>query len=247
MAIIQALVMTTSVSVAGGHIVLTYGSLFVSKSGTRVPMEIATIIFGIAQLFGALLTGQLIDRKGRKFLLIISMAGCTVGNAILSTYFYLHTNGFDVQSVHWLPVASMIIILISTSVGIGPLTLISLVESFPAKLRYFESLFFLYKCLDFAYSNLELINNYYFPHDHSRPFGVTFGAVMLNVMSFSVSKMFPILSEIIQLQGCMLIFSIVCALSLFYMILFVKETKGKDLNVVRGQNANKTNVIAEEC
>lgn len=46
------------------------------------------------------------------------------------------------------------------------------------------------------------------------------------------------------MQGCMLIFSTACAFGAIYMILFVEETKGKDLNVVKNRSKNESNNTA---
>lgn len=40
----------------------------------------------------------------------------------------------------------------------------------------------------------------------------------------------------------MLIFSISCGFGVIYLALFVKETKGKDLNMVKSQDENKSSV-----
>lgn len=66
----------------------------------------------------------------------------------------------------------------------------------------------------------------------TRSFGVTLGTIVLNVFSFIFSKSFPILEHEISLQGCLMIFSISCALGTLFTIFFVKETKGIDLNEV---------------
>lgn len=49
---------------------LTYGSTIIEKTKTNVSTESANVIFGLTQFGATILAGELIDRKGRKFLLI---------------------------------------------------------------------------------------------------------------------------------------------------------------------------------
>lgn len=66
-----------------------------------------------------------------------------------------------------------------------------------------------------------------------RSFGVTFASVTLNVINFIVIKGFPSLTEIIQLQGCLLIGVIGCVFGVIFVTYCVRETKGKDLNALK--------------
>lgn len=201
--LVQAMIFPLLNILSGAFIFLTYGTNIIEKSGTHLSPEVASISLAVVQLFGTFLTAKLVDTKGRKFLLVLSMSGCALGHAVMVAYLYLHQSGVDTSLFHWTPVICMGFIILIASIGIVPLTLICLVECFPVK---------------------------------TRSFGVTFGNVSINVFSFFIIKSFPILSENIGLQGCLIIFSVCCTIGIAYMALCVDETKGKDLNVLKRES-----------
>lgn len=53
--------------------------------------------------------------------------------------------------------------------------------------------------------------------------------MVLNTVSFTILKMFPILMASIGLHATMLIFSATCSLGAIYVILVIDETKGISL------------------
>lgn len=73
-----------------------------------------------------------------------------------------------------------------------------------------------------------------------RPIGVTFGNIALNIFTFLSVKLYAPLTEIIKLEGCMLFFGIGCAIGVIYVIMYVEETNGKELNVVKNMDESKT-------
>lgn len=173
-----------------------------------MPPKIASIFLAPVTIVGTILTSQLVDRKGRKFLLILSMIGCTFSHASLIAYLYLHNSGIDTTSFHWTPVVCMASVVLLASAGIVPLTFICLVEAFPVKIR---------------------------------SLGVTIGNVAINIFAFITVKTFPILSQVIGLVNCLTIFCICCAAGALYIILFVDETNGKELNVTKNNNVKSDN------
>lgn len=183
---------------SASYIFLTYGTNIIEQTGTHLPPKIASIFLAPVTILGTLITSHFVDKKGRKFLLILSMAGCVLGHASLITYISLHKSGFDTSSFHWTPVFNMSFIVLLASAGVVPLTFICLVEAFPVKVR---------------------------------PFGVTFGNVAINIIAFVTVKVFPILSQIIHLNGCLVIFCVCCAFGVLFIVFCVDETKGKELNV----------------
>lgn len=191
---------------SGAYFILNYGTTIIEKSGTQVPVEMVTVSLAVAQILGTLLTMLLVDVKGRKFLLILSLAGCVLGHATIVTYLYLSSSGIDTSAFHIVPAACIAFVVMIAAVGIVPLPIICLIEVFPSKMR---------------------------------SFGVTFNGVAFNVISFIFIKAFPILTEIIELKGCLLISAIGALFGIAFVCYFVAETKGKDLNVPKSPNVNE--------
>lgn len=176
---------------------VTYGTEIVHKFGSNLPSSASSIFMGVVQLLAVFVTYILIDRKGRRFLLTISAAGCSISHAIMVGYMYLNNQGFEMGLLHWTPVICMGLVIFMASIGILPLIFICMAESFPSKMR---------------------------------PFGMTFGNMSLNLCTFTLVKIYPLLEETLGLQTCLMLFSICCAFGTVYITLCVEETRGKELN-----------------
>lgn len=69
-----------------------------------------------------LASGFVVDRLGRKLLLLISIVFMTLSLIVLGVYFFLVENESDAaENLGWLPLTSLCIYLIAYSIGYGPL------------------------------------------------------------------------------------------------------------------------------
>lgn len=189
----------------GAYVFLTYGTHIIANSGTLLPAKQASIPLAIMQLAGTFLTSQLVDTKGRKFLLILSLVGCALGHIGMTTFLVLHRSGVDTTMFHYTPVICMSVVVLLASAGIIPLTIICIVECFPAQ---------------------------------TRSLGLTYGNVATNLAAFTVTKIFPMLTDKLGLEYTPLIFCAGCILGTVYVIFCVDETKGKDLNTLETNDNN---------
>lgn len=181
-------------------IFLTYGSIIIRKSGTHLPSGGSSIFIAVVQLVAGIITYKLIDQKGRKFLLILSLIGCAISHAIMVAYMFGKNYDIfgDYTSIfQWTPVLCMASVIFMSSVGMSPLTFICMAESFPSKIR---------------------------------SIGMTFGTIVINGFAFILFKMYPLVQEAIGLQACLVIFCICCTIGTIYIVVFLEETKGKELN-----------------
>lgn len=196
-AILQAIILGWLNVLCASFLFLTYGSEIIEKSGTHLSSDVSSILMAALQMLANCVSFSIIDKKGRKFLIVISLLGCTLGHGIMFGYLYLYNNGFDTSLFHWAPIIGMTMVIFTSSVGIASLAAICMAEFFPLK---------------------------------TRSFGLTIGNVSMNFGFFYSNKVFPILVEIIGLQGCLLIFCVCCALGTVYTIFYMEETNGKNLN-----------------
>lgn len=123
---------------SGAYIFLTYATDIIAKSAkseTSLSSEMAAISLAVVQIIGTFLTLYLVDVKGRKFLLILSMGGCAAGHTVMIAYLYLTDKGFDTSAFHAVPVACMAFVVLVAAIGIFSLTHVCLVEAFPVKVR----------------------------------------------------------------------------------------------------------------
>lgn len=83
---------------------------------------LCTVILGVVQTGATVASSLLVDKAGRKILLIISSIGMAVGLVALGYYFRLaDVTGADVRSISWLPLVSLVGFIIVFSLGFGPL------------------------------------------------------------------------------------------------------------------------------
>lgn len=177
-------------------ILLAFGSIIIAKSGTSLPSGASQIFIAVVQLFATFVTYIAIDKKGRKFLLMMSLVGCTFSHLIMVVYMYLHSPKDHTSLFNWTPILCMASVLFMASIGVVP-TLTCLAENFSAKMR---------------------------------PIGLMFGSIFVNTFSFILIKMYPIMEQLIGLRACFMFFCVSCALGTICIAVFVKETKGKELN-----------------
>lgn len=131
---LQAIMFSLVNTLTAQYLLLAYGSIIIAKSGTSLPSGASSIFIAVVQLFATFVTYIAIDKMGRKFLLIISLAGCTVTHLIMAAHMYLRNSSEQKSLCDWIPIISMSIILFMSSMGIVP-TLTYLSEYFPTKVR----------------------------------------------------------------------------------------------------------------
>lgn len=119
----------------GAFVFITYASTIFARSGTNISTELSSIVLALLQIAGTLLAANYVDNYGRKPLLLISLTGCKFGLSAMAAYLYCDSLGYDVSMVDWIPVASLGFVILISSVGIVPLSLVCLAEALPSKVR----------------------------------------------------------------------------------------------------------------
>jgi MFS family permease len=93
---------------------------------------LASVGLGVINVAFTVVAMQLIDRVGRRPLLLISLAGMTLGLAVLGLAFSLpQLSG----SLGWIAVASLMLYVGSFAVGLGPVFWLVLSEIYPLRIR----------------------------------------------------------------------------------------------------------------
>ena len=90
------------------------------------------IVFAIAFVLGTIVANLLIDRVGRRKLMLFSVFVLAVCHTINTVFFNYQKNGFDVQFISWLPIVSMLLLIFGAGSGIATL-LVSLIGEIFAK------------------------------------------------------------------------------------------------------------------
>lgn len=137
---IRALVMSLSLvsfqQLSGVNIIVFYTQDIFQATGSSTPAAISAIIMGGVQVAASFVTLFIVDRLGRRILLIISAVGMLVSETILGAYFYLHTqNASSVESFQWLPILCLVIYIVAFNFGFGPLPWTVMSEIFPDNVK----------------------------------------------------------------------------------------------------------------
>lgn len=132
---------------SGINVFLSYMNSIFAASATSIPSDISTIIIAAVQTVVVCSTSLVIDKLGRRLLLLISAGGTCLAQASMGTYFYMKQNKCDVDQLSWLPMSSLVLYMIAYNLGIGPLPWAILGEIFPPNMKSVASTVTTTSCL----------------------------------------------------------------------------------------------------
>ncbi|XP_023165977.2 facilitated trehalose transporter Tret1-like [Drosophila hydei] len=197
-AIMTGLILMAGNVFTGTFAFINYMSNIFERVHTQLDPNTNTIIIGAVQIVGTLASIYLVDRHGRKILLIISCIGCALGTGAFGLYaFFAEETSVDLSAYSaWLPVTIMALNIFIANVGIISITMVVIVEVLPQKIRSVASSF-------------------------------CFGC--LSLLAFTSVKTFPLMMEYLGLAVTIWFCTVVSVLCLFYVVVFLDETKNKSI------------------
>ncbi|KAH8334852.1 hypothetical protein KR074_003327 [Drosophila pseudoananassae] len=124
--------------VCGINAVIFYSSRIFKEANTGIGEQWATILIGIMQVVATLVSTMVVDKLGRRILLLASGSAMAVATTAIGVYFYLQSQDPDqVSNLGWLPVASLCIFIIMFSMGYGPVPWLMMGELFATDIKGF--------------------------------------------------------------------------------------------------------------
>lgn len=124
---------------------LNYTATIFRESGSTISPEFSAIIVGVIQLLGTYVATFLVDRLGRKILLICSSTGTALCLLCLAAYSYSNSIGIDVTPYSWISIMSFSGMMFLAACGIIPLMFVVIAEVMPENVRmiitYFKKMF----------------------------------------------------------------------------------------------------------
>ncbi|XP_044734619.1 facilitated trehalose transporter Tret1-like [Chrysoperla carnea] len=121
---------------SGIFAVQVFAELIFSKAGGFFSGSISAIIFGAAQFLSGFFAMLIVDKVGRRPLLIISSIGCCIALTGQAVYFYIQFHEImDLEAYGWVPVTALMIYIIMYSVGLGAIPLMVPSEMFPTNIK----------------------------------------------------------------------------------------------------------------
>lgn len=106
---------------SGINAVIFYTVPIFKSAGSTMDANLSAIIVGVVQVLMTFVAAILVERAGRKILLVQSSAIMGLCLAVLGIYFNLKNNNHDVSSIGWIPLLSMVMFIVSFSLGYGPI------------------------------------------------------------------------------------------------------------------------------
>ncbi|KAK5641985.1 hypothetical protein RI129_008152 [Pyrocoelia pectoralis] len=124
---------------SGINAVIFYTSDIFKSSGSSLNPEIATIIVGVIQTISTFVSSLIIDKLGRRILLILSDFFMAISGVVLGIFFSLKDRQLvDVDTIStlgFLPIVSLSVFFIVFSLGFGPIPWMISSELFPAEIK----------------------------------------------------------------------------------------------------------------
>jgi len=109
-------------------------------AGSDLDPSIATIIVGVIQVVVTFISTLVVDRLGRRILLMISDSVMAICTLLLGVFFYLlNETDNDTSSLGWLPLTSVCVFIVVFSLGYGPIPWMMVGELFAPHIKGFAS------------------------------------------------------------------------------------------------------------
>ncbi|XP_003436496.2 facilitated trehalose transporter Tret1 [Anopheles gambiae] len=125
---------------SGINVILFYSQNIFESTGSSLSPAVSTILVGAVQVLASGATPLIVDRLGRKPILLTSAGGMCISLGTMGLYFFLkHTESPSVDSLGWLPIMSLIVFVTVYCIGFGPLPWAVLGEMFPANVKSIAS------------------------------------------------------------------------------------------------------------
>ncbi|KAJ8894780.1 hypothetical protein PR048_000087 [Dryococelus australis] len=115
---------------AGLSCVVAAGGLM--EAGSELAPSTASIIIGVIQVIASFISTLVVDRAGRRIMLMASHSVMGICSIILGIYFHIKE---DVPNIGWLPLASLCVYIVLFSFGVGPIPWLMVGELFPAQIK----------------------------------------------------------------------------------------------------------------
>ncbi|KAJ8968019.1 hypothetical protein NQ317_001092 [Molorchus minor] len=136
-AVLIILIVRAAQQLSGTTAITFYTQIIFKEAGDDISSEIATIIYFSVQLIMTMVCSSIVDKTGRRPLLITSISGTGIVLLIEGTYFYLNKSGVDVTQFSYIPVAALIGFVVLFSLGMQSIPILMLGELFPANVKAF--------------------------------------------------------------------------------------------------------------
>lgn len=119
---------------SGVNAIIFYtGSIF--SAGGSISAETSTIVVGVIQVIAVFISSLIVDKLGRKILLIASEIVMMLGAFVLGIYYYLDYTSTDLSAFSWVPLISVCLFILLFNLGFGPIPWMMMGELFSPQIK----------------------------------------------------------------------------------------------------------------
>ncbi|CAH0564584.1 unnamed protein product [Brassicogethes aeneus] len=122
-------------NLSGITVILAYTQSIFKVTDKYMSPSITPIILGLNKAVFTIISSSVVDRFGRKILLIISISTCCVSHILLATFFTLQ-NHYSLSHISWLPIVGLLSYITGYSLGLSPIPYVLLGEIFPTNVKF---------------------------------------------------------------------------------------------------------------
>ncbi|KAF2879593.1 hypothetical protein ILUMI_26575 [Ignelater luminosus] len=189
---------------SGVNAVIFYTSSIFESAGSKLDPKIATIIVGVIQCVSTFIASLIVDRLGRRILLLGSALCMAIAGTLLGIFFTLKereiVDADTITTLGFLPILALSIFMVVFSLGFGPIPWMISSELFPSEIK------------SVAISAAGTFNWF---------------------IAFLITKFYLNLKNAVGGDVTFYIFSVVSVVGTIFVFFVVPETKGKSLDQIQ--------------
>jgi hypothetical protein len=120
----------------GSTAIISYAQQIFGAAEGGLGAEESCILFGTVQLITSAISSQLVDRLGRKPLLLVSSCGVGLANVIIGAYFFVkNLNNEYIVGLKFIPIVVIPIFIFSYTIGLATVPFAITSEIFPTNIK----------------------------------------------------------------------------------------------------------------
>lgn len=120
---------------SGVNAIIFYSSDIFTQAGDAIPPDVATIIVGAVQVVSVFFGSLIVDKLGRRLLLLASISIMFLTTLVLGVYFYCIDNNHAFDDITWFALIPLCLFLIMFSFGFGPIPWMMMPEIFAPEIK----------------------------------------------------------------------------------------------------------------
>lgn len=126
----------------GINAIMFYTTKIFQDAGGKMEASDCSIVVSAVQVVAMLIVIEAVHCLGRRPMLIVSSIAIGLSMLAVGVFFFLKDGGKDVSSISWIPLVSIIVVVIAFCFGLGPIPFILMGKSFDVSLIYLRLMLF---------------------------------------------------------------------------------------------------------